>query len=88
MKWRIGYSRDAEKFIVKHNIHDEVKAELEKFLMMLKGENINLDIKKLSGEWEGYYRVRKGRLRIIFEPDKNQKLVFVEKIDFRGDVYK
>lgn len=31
MKWRIGYSRDAEKFIGKHNIRDEVKGELEKF---------------------------------------------------------
>lgn len=88
MKWRVEYSRDAEKFIEKHDIHDEVREELKKFLMKIRGENINLDIKKLSGEWEGYCRIRKGRLRIIFEPGKNRKLLFVEKIDFRGDVYK
>ena len=88
MKWRIDYSRDADKFIEKQNIRDEVREELRKFLMKMKGENVNLDLKKLSGEWEGYYRLRKGRIRIIFEPSKTDKVLFVERIDFRGDVYK
>ena len=88
MKWTIEYSGDAEKFIEKQNIHNEVREELKKFLMKIKGENINIDLKKLGGEWEGYYRIRKGRLRIIFEPNKNKRILFVEKIDFRGDVYK
>ena len=91
MKWTIGtieYSRDAEKFIEKQNIRNEVREELKKFLMKIKGENINIDLKKLGGEWEGYYRIRKGRLWIIFEPNKNEGILFVEKIDFRGDVYK
>jgi len=88
MKWRIDYSRDAEKFIEKQNIRLEVSEELKKFLMKIKGENVNIDIKKLSGEWEGYYRLRKGKLRIIFEPNKTDKVLFVERIDFRGDVYK
>ncbi len=88
MKWRIEYSRDAEKFIGKHDIRDKVREGLKKFLLKVKGEDINIDIKKLSGEWEGYYRIRRGKLRIIFEPDKSQKSFFVEKVDFRGDVYK
>jgi len=88
MKWRIDYSRDAEKFIEKQNIRLDVREELKKFLMKIKGENVNIDIKKLSGEWEGYYRLRKGKLRIIFEPNKTDKVLFVERIDFRGDVYK
>ena len=88
MKWRIDYSRDAEKFIEKQNIRLDVREELKKFLMKIKGENGNIDIKKLSGEWEGYYRLRKGKLRIIFEPNKTDKVLFVERIDFRGDVYK
>jgi mRNA interferase RelE/StbE len=88
MKWRIDYSRDAEKFIEKQNIRVEVREELGKFFMKMKGENINLDLKKLSGEWEGYYRLRKGRIRIIFEPNRIDKVLFVDRIDFRGDVYK
>ncbi|MFH0812298.1 MAG: hypothetical protein V2A69_05605, partial [Pseudomonadota bacterium] len=88
MKWRIDYSRDAEKFIEKQNIRGEVREELTKFLMKMKGENVNLDLKKLSGEWEGYYRLKKGRIRIIFEPNRIEKVLFVDRIDFRGDVYK
>ena len=88
MKWRIDYSRDAEKFIEKQNISGDVKEELKKFLMKIKGENVNIDLKKLSGGWEGYYRLRKGRLRIIFELNKIENVLFVDRIDFRGDVYK
>ncbi|MDY6862058.1 MAG: hypothetical protein SV062_03610 [Thermodesulfobacteriota bacterium] len=88
MKWRIDYSRDAKKFVEKQNILIEVRKELKKFLMKMKGENVNIDLKKLSAEWKGYYRLKKGKLRIIFEPSKTDKILFVEKIDFRGDVYK
>jgi mRNA-degrading endonuclease RelE of RelBE toxin-antitoxin system len=88
MKWRIDYSRDADRFVEKQNIRIEIREELKKFLMKIKGENVNIDLKKLSGEWEGYYRLRKGKLRIIFEPSKTDKVLFVERIDFRGDVYK
>ncbi len=67
MKWKIDYSKDAERFIQKQNIRNEVREELKKFFKKSKGENINIDIKKLLGEWAGYYRLRKGKLRIIFE---------------------
>lgn len=88
MEWRIDYSRDAEKFIQRQNLRIEVREEFRKFLIKMKGENINIDLKKLEGDWAGYYRLRKGKFRIIFEVNKTQKILFVEKIDFRGDVYK
>ena len=88
MKWRIDYSREAEKFIESQDIRADVSEQLKKFLMKMKGGNVNIDLKKLSGEWEGYYRLRKGRLRIIFEIDKTDQVLFVDRIDFRGDVYK
>jgi mRNA interferase RelE/StbE len=88
MKWRIGYSREADKFIQKHNVRIEVREEMKKCLIKMKGENVNIDLRKLSGEWKGYYRLKKGKLRIIFEVSKGERFLFVEKIDFRGDVYK
>jgi hypothetical protein len=54
MKWRIEYSRDAEKFIDKQDVHIEVREELKKFLIKMKGGSVNIDLKKLVGEWEGY----------------------------------
>jgi len=56
--------------------------------MKMKGENINVDIKKLYGKWQGYYRLRRGKIRIIFEVNKSAKVLYIEKVDFRGDVYK
>ena len=88
MKWRIDYSRNAEKFIESQNIRADVSEQLKRFLMKMKGGNVNIDLRKLSGQWEGYYRLRKGRLRIIFEIDKTDQVLFVDRIDFRGDVYK
>ncbi len=58
------------------------------FLRKLRGEKINVNVKKLKGNWEGYYRLRKGKLRIIFEVNKDDKSIYVERIDFRGEVYK
>jgi len=50
--------------------------------------SINIDVKKLKGEWKGYFRIRKGRLRIIFSIETSHRSIYVERIDFRGDAYK
>ena len=88
MKWTIHYSKEAKKFMEEHNIVYEIREELKNFLRKLRGEKINVDVKKLKGNWEGYYRLRKGKLRIIFEVNKDDKSIYVERIDFRGAVYK
>lgn len=88
MTWRIDYSKDAYKFIQKSKIEDDVSSELKKFLLRLKGIDVNINLKKLVGEWEGYYRLRKGNLRIIFSISKQEKALYVEKVDLRGKVYK
>ena len=88
MKWTINYSRDARRFFEKEDIHVKVTEELRKFLTKTRGEDINIDVKKLKGDWKGYYRLRKGKLRIIFDMDFNNRSLFVEKIDFRGGIYK
>jgi mRNA interferase RelE/StbE len=88
MKWKINYSRDAEKFIERENIRGEAREELSKFIKRTKDKDINVDVKKLKGLWAGYYRIRKGKIRIIFDVDYKNKAVFIEKIDYRGDVYK
>jgi mRNA interferase RelE/StbE len=68
MNWRIDFSPNSLKFLEKNNLKEDfiiekIKLALRKF----KGENININIKKLKGEWEGFYRIRSGQLRIIAE---------------------
>lgn len=46
------------------------------------------DIKRLEGEWDGFLRMRIGRMRIIFQIEKEDHALLVYEIDHRGDVYK
>lgn len=45
-------------------------------------------IKKLAGKLGGKYRYEVGDLRIVYSVDENKKIVFVEAIGQRGDIYK
>lgn len=51
MTWRIDYSKDANKFIQKNKLHADVSEELKKFLLRLKGVDVNISLKKLVGDW-------------------------------------
>lgn len=46
----------------------------------------NLNIKKM-GSFQDSYRLRVGKIRIIFEIDHLEKLIIVRKIGYRGNVY-
>jgi mRNA interferase RelE/StbE len=49
---------------------------------------LNADIRKLKGEWKGFYRLKIGQIRVIFSIDDKNKILKVHEIGFRGDVYK
>ena len=88
MNWKIGFSRDAEKFLKQENLQSETVVEIIKFLKKMKGESVSVDVKKLKGDWQGFYRIRKGKLRIIFELNFQEHSIYVARIDQRGKVYK
>ena len=89
MSWRVDYSSQAAKFIQKNPPHVEgVKECLKLFIKKLSGETVSLDIKKMKGTWQDSLRIRKGDIRIIFSINENEKIIHVNVIDFRGDVYK
>ena len=48
---------------------------------------IRADIKKIDKNRETY-RLRAGRIRIIFDFDKDENVVFVKRVDYRGRAYK
>ena len=57
-------------------------------IKFFQGIDTNIDIKKLKGQWKGFYRIRKGKIRIIAGFNFEYKAVFIERIDHRGNVYK
>ncbi|MFZ1320576.1 MAG: hypothetical protein WAT71_03390 [Ignavibacteria bacterium] len=92
MKIRIIYSKESEKFLSKNsNIITEDK--VDKLLksaarhIMFK-ENINIDLKKMKGSDQNLFRIRKGKVRILFNFVKNDIVILtVEDIGFRGNIY-
>jgi len=87
MKWKVTYSREAKKFIDKNHIHNEIRNSIVKLLKKVKGYDINIDLKKLVGDWEGYYRIRMGKIRVIISISKEDREVYIYRVDYRGDAY-
>ena len=87
--WQIELSRQADKFAKKENIKDdEILNLVKKVINYSKGLDENIDVKKMKGKWKGYYRIKIGKVRMILRIDFKNKIAFIDKIDFRGDVYK
>jgi mRNA-degrading endonuclease RelE of RelBE toxin-antitoxin system len=89
MKWQIDLSKDSIKFIEHNHIPENEIIELVKLaLLKFSGQDININIRKLKGKWSGFYRIVSGKLRIIIEFEFKIRHILIEKIDFRGSVYK
>ncbi|MGA9381932.1 MAG: hypothetical protein WBV73_24490, partial [Phormidium sp.] len=74
-------AKDAEK--IKTKILYLLDA-IEKSGVVPSGE---LDIKMLEGEWQGFLRMRVGKIRIIFTIDTERDELQIYNIGFRGDIY-
>ena len=89
MSWRIDFSSNSLKFLKKNNLEENFIIEKIKLVLLrFKGEKVNVDVKKLKGKWEGFYRIRSGRLRVIAEFQFEKNRVYIEEIDWRGNAYK
>ena len=91
---KIEFSRSALKFIEKLGKKDKekVRLKIKSLLISIEVQGIipfrELDIKKLNGEWAGFFRMRVGKIRTIFKIDKDNKILLIYEIDFRGSIYK
>lgn len=83
-KRRFEISRSANRFI--ESLPAKSRLRLKDALSCLVGGNIkHLDIKPLS-PYPHEYRLRVGKIRILFKADKT--ILFIFKAGFRGDIYK
>ncbi|MEK7567608.1 MAG: hypothetical protein AAB513_01655 [Patescibacteria group bacterium] len=89
MKWHITASKVALQFLEKNHIPtEEVGDIIAVAIRRFQGENENIDIGKLKGKWLGFYRIRKGKMRIIVSFDFDNLSAFIDNVDWRGNVYK
>ena len=79
--YKIEFEKAAQKFLAKQD--KEQRIRLYKAISQLPNGS---DIKKLQGH--NLYRLRVGNYRIIYSRDDIIKIIVVENMDNRGDVYK
>lgn len=78
--YRKVISKQAEKFLRRQP--DQLQ---ERLIMAIRGLPMEGDIKKLKGSI--FYRLRIGKVRVIFEIDHSEKVIVIQTIDNRGDIY-
>jgi len=84
--YRLRLSKQAVKFLNKLN--DPLLINLKnKLRTLVHYPDCSLDIKVMKGEYKGYFRIRVGGIRIIFYPDDKSKIIYIDAINFRGDIY-
>lgn len=81
MKYEITFQKAAVKFLKKQN-----RKTQERLLQAIAQLPDGTDIKKLQGLQ--MYRLRIGNIRILYTIDDVVRVISIENIDNRGDVYK
>ena len=85
--YKLELSRKAAKFYQKADTVTAKRLNLA-FSRLAEDPFQQYNIKKLSGELKGSYRLRLGDMRIIYSVDEAKNIVYIEVIGFRGDIYK
>lgn len=96
--WKKANTKLSEFKISETKIFENVKRKLNKILVskietivypQLKiNPFIGINIKKLKGEFKGYYRYRIGNYHLFYLIDKKEKLVFIVELKMRNIAYK
>lgn len=81
MMYKIVFQKAALKFLKKQD-----KKTQERLLKAINQLPIGTDIKKLQGL--EMYRMRVGDMRVLYTMDDIVRIISIENIDHRGDVYK
>jgi mRNA interferase RelE/StbE len=88
MSWRIEVKPTAEKQYIE--LDKTVRQRIQSALLELEqAENplLHHAVRNLTGKLRGDYRLRVGDWRVLFTPDRAEKVIYVYAILPRGDVY-
>lgn len=90
----VKFRKSAIKFLEKATSQDKekIQSELKQLIFCIEEKKMipftELNIKKMKGEWENFYRLRIGKIRVIFTVNFDNSELEIYAIGFRGDVYK
>ncbi len=90
MSFKINIGKDAKKALDKFGEKERqrILGKIRDFRDWTEGKNVNIDVRKLKGKWEGYYRLRIGNVRILIDIETKEGIIRIYNIGLRGDIYK
>ncbi|WP_017299341.1 type II toxin-antitoxin system RelE family toxin [Nodosilinea nodulosa] len=90
----VRFSKRAVKYLKKLDAKtaERIREKILQLLSMLEVEGVipfnELDIKKLKGQWDGYFRLRVGQIRVIFTlVGEELEILLIYDINVRGSIY-
>lgn len=84
--FKVFLTKRVDKEINKLSSRD-IKYTLNKIATLNYPFPTNLDIKALVGV-KGFYRIRIGKVRVIFEVDQEKREIWIRKVDYRSRIYR
>ena len=91
---KVNFHRNAVKSLEKLDakIKEKIRIKIITLVKSYDGTGIipyqELNIKRLEGKWKGFYRMKIGNRRMIFDLDPINWELNIFEIDNRGDIYK
>ena len=88
MNWKIEVKPRAEKQYLR--LDRSTRKRIKKALQVLEREEnplLHHNVRALTGQLEGDYRLRVGTWRLLMTPEKQNRIIHVYAILPRGDAY-
>ena len=90
----VQFSKRAIKYLKKLDAKtaERVREKILQLQSVIESEGVipfnELDIKKLKGQWDGYFRLRVGQIRVVFTLVSGElEILLIYDINVRGSIY-
>jgi mRNA-degrading endonuclease RelE of RelBE toxin-antitoxin system len=84
MDWVVRISDDAQVFI--DRLPHKARRQVSNSITQLEKDPFHGNVKAMQGkQWQGYYRKRTGDYRIIFLPEREQRIVDVAWVALKSE---
>ena len=86
MSWRFEIKESAERSVSKFDI--SVQHRIKERLHWLVANFDHINPQPLEFEYKGFFKLRVGDWRIVYEVKEDEKLIIVHAVDRRDKIYK
>jgi mRNA-degrading endonuclease RelE of RelBE toxin-antitoxin system len=86
----LAFTKSAQKFLAKNAdrcTKEQVQNLVTKALHRLQGKPENIDLERMKGKFQTFYRIRFGEIRILFRVEDGEIIItaIIQEIERRGN---